>query len=120
MTDPGWTVSSRSFLRPDAVGLSIVMPPTDLRGAQLWMGGFSWSSEGAVRSDDCSTCVSQPVRSVLALPVFTSRISACILSRHHLNLPSVRLVQQNVGMLPEALNTYKWGFSAALILSCLT
>lgn len=87
MTDPGWMISSRSFLRP------IVMPPSDLV-LVFWGGGSK---------------VSQPVRRVLALPVFTSRISACILSRHHLNLPPVRLVQQNVGMPPEAFNTYKWG-----------
>lgn len=80
-------------------------------------GGFSWSSEGALRSEDCSAYIGVPL---LSVSVFSSRISASILSRHHLNLPSVRHVQQNVGMPPAALNTYKRGFSAALILSCLT
>lgn len=75
------------------------------------LGGFSWSSEGALRSEDCSAYISVPL---LSVSVFW--ISAGILSRHHLNLPSVRLVQQNVGMLFAALNTSKRGFSAALIL----
>lgn len=77
------------------------------------------SSEWAVRSDVWTrtsegrpACLGQPVPRAL----FLLSLSACILSRHHLNLPSIGLVGRNVGTLPGA-NAYKWGFSAAVILS---